>query len=89
MIQMNARSTEMRASVFGAGILGFGLGVIFAGFARPYAFFIILLGIGLHSWGMYGLYADGKKDALSNALYWFCWLVLAVLAGYVAIRLLA
>lgn len=84
----NAGSAEMRASVFGAGILGFGLGALLAGFIRPYSAFIILFGLGLHAWGMYRLHAGGKKDAFSDALYWFCWLVLAALAVYASMGLL-
>jgi len=85
MILENAGSAEMRASVFGAGILGFGLGALLRALRALYH--------PIRPWlaclGMCRLHGVGKKGAFSDALYRSCWLALAAPAGCIAIRLLA
>jgi hypothetical protein len=80
------------ASAAGAGLLGAGLGVLLAQFARPYAIPLVAIGILLHGWGMLekGRLESGKTmPRWATALYWLCWLALAALAvwmGAVALR---
>lgn len=83
------------ASTSGAGILGFGLGAALAGYFGPYSYLIIAIGIAMHGWGMYNSSgmggtgrAPGKNPLGGDWLYWLCWVLLALLAAYVAIGLL-
>ncbi len=47
---------EQQASLFGACFVAFGLGVLFANYFQSIALMIILIGIILHSWGMYKIH---------------------------------
>lgn len=78
-----AKSAETLASTFGAGILGFGIGALLAGFARRYAPWIILFGAALHGWGMYRMHT-GKENIFGKILYWLCWVLLSGLIIYIA-----
>lgn len=51
---------ENLASIFGAGFIAFGLGVYFAGYFENYILYIILVGIIMHSWGMYKTHTRNK-----------------------------
>lgn len=51
---------EWQASLFGASFIAFGLGALLASYFRPYALIIILIGIIMHSWGMYKMYKRNK-----------------------------
>lgn len=81
--KIKTKSVEMQASTIGAGVLGFGLGALLAGFVQQYAFWIIAFGIVLHSWGMYRMHT-GKENIFSKILYWLCWAILAGLVIYMA-----
>jgi len=77
-------------SSLGAGILGAGIGLLLANTLAGYAPLILLLGLVAHSIGMF------KKHQLEqggqvriwwvDALYWLCWLALAVLLIYIITR---
>ncbi len=55
-----AKYVEWQASLFGACFVSFGLGILFANYFEPYAFAIILIGIVLHSWGMYSIHQRNR-----------------------------
>ena len=69
---------EVGVSVIGAGILGFGLGILLSNFYSRFAWPIILIGIVMHSIGMYLVHKNkhNKNLAISDALYWICWIIL-------------
>jgi len=48
-----AKASEFRASALGAGIAGFGLGVLLAEYFQPFGVLITLAGLTVHGWGMY------------------------------------
>ncbi len=76
-------------SVFGVGSIGFGLGALFADFARLYAPWIILIGILMHGLGMYEIQTMNKKEMWwTKPLYWLCWIIIIGLAIYVLPKLL-
>jgi hypothetical protein len=55
-----AKYSEWQASLWGACFIAFGLGVLLAHYFRSFALFILLLGVGLHSWGMYKTHQRNK-----------------------------
>lgn len=57
-----AKYIEWQASLFGACFIAFGLGVLFADFAQSFSLIVILIGIALHSWGMYKIHQRNKGD---------------------------
>lgn len=66
----------------GAGVLGVGLGALFVHWAAPFGVVLLVLGGLLHGWGMvekHRLEAGATLPAWSKALYWVCWVLLAVL----------
>ncbi len=48
-----AKYSEWQASLWGACAIAFGLGILFSSYFQTIAYFLILIGIVLHSWGMY------------------------------------
>lgn len=49
-----ARYSEWLASLLGACLIAFGLGALLTQFFSPaFLYWLILVGIGSHSWGMY------------------------------------
>jgi len=79
------------ASTAGAGILGGGLGMLLPQFVRPYAIFLVVIGILLHGWGMLEkrrLEAGSAVPPWSRALYWLCWLALAALVAWMGVAAL-
>jgi membrane protease YdiL (CAAX protease family) len=72
------------ASALGAGIIGFGLGVYLADCFKPYALWIVVIGIALHGIAMYKK-ASIKPTQLrwANWLYWLCWAIIIDLAIYI------
>ena len=72
------------ASALGAGIIGFGLGVYFAGYFASYALWTIVIGVALHGVAMYKK-AEMKPTTLRWAkwLYWMFWAIIIVLAIYI------
>lgn len=55
-----AKYIEWQASLFGACFIAFGLGVLLASYFQPFALIIILIGIIMHSWGMYKTHQRNK-----------------------------
>lgn len=73
----------------GAGVLGAGLGALFAQWATPFAVPLLLLGALLHGWGMVEkrrLEAGARLPGWANALYWACWFLLAMLMMWIGLR---
>ncbi len=55
-----AKASEFRASAVGAGIAGFGLGVMFAEYFQPFAVLLVLAGFAVHGWGMYRIHVRNR-----------------------------
>ena len=55
-----AKYGEWQASLFGACFIAFGLGTIFASYFTQFSYFLIFIGILLHSWGMYKTHQRNK-----------------------------
>ncbi len=53
-------TSEWYCSIFGACFIAFALGVLFAGYFSSYSVFIMILGIVMHSWGMYRIHKRNK-----------------------------
>ena len=51
-----AAPSELMAWMFGAGVLGLGIGALLAGYIRQFALWIILAGAIIHGWAMYRIY---------------------------------
>jgi len=51
---------SLRLWAYGAGVLGFGIGIAFAASLQPYAIWLIIAGIVLHGIGMYRVYLEYK-----------------------------
>jgi hypothetical protein len=78
-------------SALGAGVLGAGLGAMFASWLTGFAVAAVLIGIAVHGWGMFEKRrledTSGAPRATWEAvLYWSCWLVLAMLVGSIIYR---
>ena len=78
-------------SALGAGVLGAGLGAMFANWLAGFAVAALLIGISVHGWGMFEKRrledASGEPRATwETVLYWSCWLVLAMLVGSIIYR---
>ena len=79
------------ASGLGALVLGIGIGGLAGAWLGRAAVLVLLAGLVVHAWGMYdkhrlerGSEADSVRFAA--ALYWICWIMLAVLLAYLAAR---
>ena len=73
----------------GAGMLGVGLGALSAQWTAPYAMLLLAMGVLLHGWGMlekHRLEAGADVPAWSTALYWTCWVMLAVLLAWIVLK---
>lgn len=57
-----ARYGEWQASLFGACFIALGLGVLLASYFTDFALIIILIGIIMHSWGMYKIHQRNKEN---------------------------
>jgi Mn2+/Fe2+ NRAMP family transporter len=78
-------------SGLGAGVLGLGIGILAADYLRSLALPLLLGGLLLHVWGMLEKHrlartAGTEQPWWSTLVYWVCWLFLAVLAIYAAVR---
>lgn len=71
------------ASTIGAGIIGFGLGTLLSNYFSQYTPWIILVGLVMHSIGMYKMRFEYKTTG-AKILYWLCWIILFGLAVYLA-----
>ena len=56
-----AKPLELEAWMFGAGILGFGLGMLFSTYKNQLMLIAILLGLIIHGWAMYKIYSRKQK----------------------------
>lgn len=77
------------ASATGAGVLGAGLGVMFAAHAADLGPLLVVVGALLHGWGMLEkrrLEAGAPMPRWAGALYWLCWVALAALLVWIAAR---
>ena len=77
-------------SGLGAGVLGVGVGVLFASTLRTIALPMLVIGLAMHAWGMadkHRLEAQTAKPTpwWSAAFYWICWIALLAVAVYVVI----
>ena len=75
----------------GALVLGIGLGALFAMWVAPAAVLITVAGIGLHAFGMWDKHRSEASSHVETggwvlALYWLCWLLLAGIVVFLAVR---
>jgi hypothetical protein len=89
-IQRRLRLAQLASST-GAGVLGFGLGAVAARWVGALAVPTVVVGILLHAMGMFSQHrleaaAEQPDPWWSAALYWFCWIALALLVGAVVLR---
>ena len=86
---VHAKRAELLSS-FGSGVLGSGIGLLLANWLAGYTAPILLLGLISHSLGMIQKHQLEQGGYVriwwAEALYWLCWLALAVLFVYVVIR---
>jgi hypothetical protein len=86
------KSAELLSST-GALALGIGLGAALSGYIGRAAIPILIAGVASHGWGMlqkHRLESSGDYTPASweTALYWICWVSLAVLLLLIAIKAL-
>jgi hypothetical protein len=55
-----ATTGEWYASIFGACFIAFALGVLLAGYFSSFSLLIMIIGVGVHSWGMYHIHQRNK-----------------------------
>ncbi len=55
-----AKYSEWLASLMGACIIAFGLGVWFSNYIYPYTLWLIGVGVVIHAWGMYAIHQRNK-----------------------------
>ena len=76
------------ASGLGALVLGIGLGALMAHTIGRLDLAFVVLGTGLHGWGMYDKHrieAGAVRPVWwSEALYWICWALLIGMIAYLA-----
>jgi hypothetical protein len=87
-----ARTALGSLSAVGAAVAGFGAGVLFAGPLRAMAWPAVIIGIGVHLFGMVGTMrlqsASGYiPSAIERIGYWFCWAIIAALLVYAVMEL--
>jgi len=73
-------------SVIGAAVAGFGLGALLHSFVNEAAVMITFGGIVSHVVGMWGRkqISNQLTSIWQSALYWLCWILLTMLAAYLA-----
>jgi hypothetical protein len=79
------------ASGVGAGILGFGLGVLTAQYVSAFAVPLVVVGIVLHVWGMLERHRLDKAAPQvwwAEALYWLCWVILLIIGGVILLQVI-
>ena len=83
------RLAELTSSV-GAGVLGFGLGLLLGRWFPFSGIPVLVVGLGLHTWGMLDKHRLESGAAVetwgSKAAYWVCWVLLAGLIGVLIVR---
>src|SRR5262245_49631236 len=75
----------------GAGVLGAGLGAMFASWLTAFAASAVVIGIAVYGWSMFEKrrledLSGEPRAAWEVALYWGCWLILALLVGSIIYR---
>lgn len=90
---MGAMKRAELLSTLGAGVLGMGIALLLPNILTGYTLPILLVGILAHTVGMAKMrsleqQANSPRVAWMDALYWFCWLVMAALLIYIIIGLL-
>lgn len=74
-------------SVLGVGIVGIGIGAVFAEYFKQFSLLIILIGLFIHGVAMYKIHAENKKEIfLSKFFYWLCWMVIILIVIYVVAK---
>lgn len=78
-------------STLGVLSLGLGVGTLASSYLRSVAPALVVLGAGMHSWAMYRRRHLERSASMRSArwmevLYWGCWLLLALLAAWLARR---
>jgi len=86
------KRAELLSSI-GAGVLGAGIALLLANILARYAAPILLLGLVAHAGGMFQKHrleqhGENVRVWWVEALYWLCWLALAVLFLFILIRLI-
>ena len=85
------RFAELTSSV-GAGVLGFGLGLLVGPRLPISGIPVLVVGLGMHVWGMFDKHRLERRAIAetwwSKVAYWICWILLAGLIGFLVIRLL-
>jgi uncharacterized membrane protein YecN with MAPEG domain len=79
------------ASSTGAGVLGMGVGTLLAHWMSFHALPMVVVGVLLHGWGMlerHRLDRAVEMPLWSRALFWLCWIVLAILMIWIGLRAL-
>jgi len=83
------RLAELTSSV-GAGVLGFGLGLLFGRSLPISGVPVLAVGLGLHVWGMFDKHRLESGAVVetwwSKAAYWICWVFLAALIVVLILR---
>ena len=75
----------------GALVLGIGLGALLSDFLQVVAWPVLVIGVVMHAWGMFDKHRLESGGAAAQvwwetALYWICWISLAILALVVIVR---
>lgn len=88
-----ARAAFGSLSAVGAAVAGFGAGILFAGPLRALAWPAMIIGIGVHLFGMVGTMrlqsASGYiPSSIERIGSWFCWVIIAALLVYAGMDLL-
>ena len=87
-----ARAALGSLSAVGAAVAGFGAGVLFAGPLSALAWPAVIIGIGVHLFGMIGTMrlqsASGYiPSSIERIGYWLCWAMVAALLVYAGVDL--
>lgn len=85
------KRAELTSSI-GAAILGGGVALLYAEALSHFALAILLIGIFVHTWGMYDKrrlerQSDAPRIWWAEFLYWTCWVGIIGLALYIFVTL--
>lgn len=86
--QLARRRRAELVSTTGAGVLGAGVGLLFARTLSQYTLPILLIGLFCHGWGMYekhlvDLHQGERLPRWVDWVYWMCWIMLAGLLVFI------
>jgi hypothetical protein len=92
VITRRLRFAELSSSL-GAGVIGFGLGVLASSYVIGLGVPILVSGLLLHAWGMLDKHRIETKHGAarvwwSTLLYWICWAALAIIVVFIVRRFL-